>query len=287
LRRQLITGMILGGLLAAVALVAVTRRALAPVRSTADVADRIAQTNDLAARVPASSGTDEVARLGRSMNRMLDRLQASDAALRRFVSDASHELRSPVTTLRGNLEMLTDGTRLTVADRDAALADASAETVRLQQLVEELLTLARADATPATRPVAVTELFAELPPDRVAITSAAAEATIAGDLHSLRALVRNLVQNAERYAGGWVLTAGVEQRTVELRVIDRGPGIPVAERARVFDRFARGETAQGTDGSGLGLAIVAATARSHGGGVMIEETPGGGATLVVRLPRHS
>jgi two-component system sensor histidine kinase MprB len=285
LRGGILTGMALGALLASVALVLVTRRALKPVRDTARVADDIARTNDLEARVPAAVGTDEVARLADSMNRMLDRVQASDAALRRLVADASHELRSPVTTLRGNLELLTDGTPLTDADRAAGLADARAETERLQELVEELLTLARADAAPTDEPVVVASLLEELPGVAISVSPAAAAATVHGDPATLRALIRNLVENAERYAGGCSVTLDAEAPWLTLRVIDHGPGIPVDERSLVFGRFARGSEGSRTSGSGLGLAIVEATARAHGGEVTIEDTPGGGATFVVHLPR--
>lgn len=286
LRGGILTGMVLGALLASVALVLVARRALKPVRDTAAVADRIARTNDLDARVPAAEGTDEVARLADSMNRMLDRMQASDAALRRLIADASHELRSPVTTLRGNLELLTDGTPLTAADRAAGLADARAETERLQQLVEELLTLARADSAPSGQPIVFACLLdSDLGASSVSVSPAAVGAEVHGDPVTLRALIRNLVENAARYAGGCSIVLDADPRRLTLRVIDHGPGIPPDERTRVFERFARGSTGAGAEGSGLGLAIVEATARAHGGDVAIEDTPGGGATLVVRLPR--
>jgi len=285
LRRELVLGAIVGALLAALALVLVTRRALAPVRDVADVADRIARTSDLGARVPAVAGDDELARLTSSINRMLERLQSSDAAVRRLVGDASHELRTPITSLRGNLELLSSDAPVTDEDRTAALADAYAETQNLSQLVEDLLALARADAVPQLEPVPVSALAGGLPSDRVTVAPAVSGALIAGDRPSLRAMVRNLLDNAERYAGTWALAIGGDERTIEVRVIDHGPGIPEAERSAVFARFARGSAGRGTPGSGVGLAIVDAVAHSHGGDVAIEETPGGGATFVVRLPR--
>jgi len=285
LRRELVLGAIVGALLAALALVLVTRRALAPVRDVADVADRIAHTSDLSARVPDVAGDDELARLTSSINRMLERLQSSDAAVRRLVGDASHELRTPITSLRGNLELLSSDAPVTDEDRTAALADAYAETQNLAQLVEDLLELARADAVPQLEPVPVAALADGLPADQVSVAPAVSGAMIAGDRPSLRAMVRNLLDNAERYAGTWALAIGGDERTIEVRVIDHGPGIPEAERSTVFARFARGSAGRGTPGSGVGLAIVDAVAHSHGGDVAIEDTPGGGATFVVRLPR--
>jgi len=283
LRRELIVGSVLGALAAAIALVFVTRRALAPVRETADVADRIARTSDLRARVPAAPGTDEVARLTSSMNRMLDRLEASDDALRRLVGDASHELRTPITSLRGNLELLTGGAPVTDSDRTAALADAKAETERLERLVDDLLELARADAAPELAAVPLAELLSELPAEHVTIAPELAGAVLPGDRASLLSMLRNLTDNAERYAGGWSLAATRDARTIVLRVIDHGPGIRPEERTRVFERFARGGAAGGTSGSGIGLAIVAAVVRAHRGEVAIADTPGGGATFIVRL----
>ena len=287
LRLGVLVGMLSGALLASLALVWITRRALAPVRQTAALADAIVSTGDLSARVPEPPGDDEIARLAGSMNRMLGHLEASDAALRRLVADASHELRSPVTTLRGNLELLTEG-RLAGPDRDAALADARAEAERLGQMVEELLTLARADTVARGARVDLLELVS----DAIAGTGArllpvrdAADLTISGDPAALRAMVRNLAENADRYGGGATIGLEVDADQVRLTVADHGPGIPAAERDAVFGRFSRGANAAGLPGSGLGLAIVAATAHSHGGDVRVADTPGGGATFVVRLAR--
>jgi signal transduction histidine kinase len=284
LRRELILGSVVGAIVAAVAIVIVTRLALAPVRATADVADRIARTSDLGARVPVAPGGDELARLTSSMNRMLDRVEASDGALRRLVGDASHELRTPITSLRGNLELLSSTAPVSEPDRAAALADARADTHRLGQLVEDLLALARADAAPVLEPLPLVSLLSELPADRVQISPAARIAVVSGDRTALESMIRNLTANADRYAGGWELAANADRTYAEMRVIDHGPGIPPVERERVFERFARGAAAAGTDGSGIGLAIVDAVTRAHDGSVEIEDTPGGGATFVVRLP---
>jgi two-component system sensor histidine kinase MprB len=288
LRRGVLIAMGVGALLASLILVWITRRALAPVRDTAAVADRIVSTGDLTARVPVSGGDDEIAALATSINRMLDHLEASDVALRRLVADASHELRSPVTTLRGNLELLSRGA-LSDGDREGALADTHAEAERLGVLVEELLTLARADTVGADAAIPLLDVLEAaiggtgavlIPPP-----GALADATVQGDPVALRAMVRNLVENAERYGGGAELTLTGDRDWLTLSVADRGPGVPMAEREAIFGRFSRGTQAAGRPGSGLGLAIVAATAHSHGGSVSVGDTPGGGATFTVRLPR--
>jgi two-component system sensor histidine kinase MprB len=288
LRRGVLIAIVAGALLASLILIWITRRALAPVRDTAAVADRIVSTGDLTARVPASSGDDEIARLATSINRMLDHLEASDAALRRLVADASHELRSPVTTLRGNLELLTEGT-LDPADRAEALADTRAEAERLGGLVEELLTLARADTVTPEAPIEILALIEAALEGTSAVfippPGDVGRARVQGDPISLRAMVRNLVENAERYGGAAEVSVEADTGWLTLKVIDRGPGVPVPEREAIFGRFSRGTHSTGLPGSGLGLAIVAATARSHGGSVSVADTPGGGATFVVALPR--
>jgi signal transduction histidine kinase len=292
-RRELIIGAIIAALLAAAALVAITRRLLSPIHDVANLAERVARTSDLHERVPQAGGQAEPARLTSSINRMLDRLESSDAALRRLVGDASHELRNPITSLHGNLELLTSESAISEEDRTAALSDAYAQTQDLQKLVEDLLDLARADAVPSLEPIPVSELAAGLPPERVTIAPELIGATVAADRASVHAMVRNLVQNAERYAGPWTLTLDRAGSLVTLRVIDHGPGINAAQRASVFGRFTRGAAAHDSPGSGsgrgsgIGLAIVDAVARAHGGDVAIEDTPGGGATFVVRLPLGS
>jgi signal transduction histidine kinase len=290
LRQGVVVAMAVGALVASLLLVYVTRRALAPVRETAALADRIVSSAEISARVPQPPGEDEIASLTRSLNRMLDHLEASDAALRRFIADASHELRSPVTTLAGNLELLC-GDALDPGDRAEALADACAEAQRLAALVEELLTLARADSITTREPVELARLVQEAISGTrarlLAIPEELAGARILGDPVSLRALIRNLIDNAERHGGGACeVRCGAERHALVLEVIDHGPGVAPEEREAIFDRFRRGANAAATPGSGLGLAIAAATARAHGGSVTLRETPGGGATFAVRLPRE-
>lgn len=273
-RLMLIAGVVAAALGTA-ALVLVMRAALAPVRRTAAVAEAVAVTSDLSRRVAGGERADELGRLVSAVNRMLDRLETSDAALRRFVGDASHELRTPVTTLRGNVELLMADTAMDPGERALVLDDTHDEILRMQSLVDDMLALARAEGTPREHQrVAVSDI----------VDGANAGLVVIGDRDALTRLVRNLVENAERYAGGGSVSADRHDGAVRIRVVDRGPGIPAELRDRIFDRFARGDADQGTPGTGLGLAIVQGIARAHGGDARIEDTPGGGATVVVTLP---
>jgi signal transduction histidine kinase len=271
----------------------VTGRMLAPVGAIRREVDAISAA-ELHRRVPAVHGRDEVGRLAATMNRMLDRLQRAQESQRRFVSDASHELRSPVASIRQHAEVA-----LTHPDRsslDELAATVLAEDLRIQRLVDDLLLLARADEQDFELPRAPVDLddlvFSEAHRLRMATnlaidTSAVSGGQVLGDETSLRRMVLNLGENAARYARQRiVLTLREEDGQVVLTVADDGPGIPEADRDRVFDRFVRLTTARGRDdgGSGLGLAIVAEVTRLHGGTVRVTETPLGGALVDVRLP---
>jgi signal transduction histidine kinase len=248
--------------------------------------------SELSRRVPQPRGDDEVARLARTMNAMLDRLQDSRDRQRRFVSDASHELRSPVATIRHELEVaLAHPDQTTV---EALAADLLAEDLRLEGLVEDLLLLARADEDTLSliaRPVDLDDLvLAEAARLRrrgiVRVdTSSLSAGRVAGDPAQLTRLVRNLADNAERHARSVVsLALGARSGQLTLTVGDDGDGITEADRVRIFERFTRLDGARTRDagGAGLGLAIVAAVARVHGGTVHVE--PGPGARFVVVLP---
>jgi signal transduction histidine kinase len=271
----------------------VTGRMLAPVGAIRREVDAISAA-ELHRRVPAVHGRDEIGRLAATMNRMLDRLQHAQESQRRFVSDASHELRSPVASIRQHAEVA-----LAHPDRSALgelAATVLAEDLRIQRLVDDLLLLARADEQgfelPRT-PVDLDDLvFAEAYRLRTATnlavdTSAVSGGQVLGDETSLRRMILNLGENAARYARQRiVLTLKEADGQVVLTVADDGPGIPAADRDRVFDRFVRLTTARGRDdgGSGLGLAIVAEVTRLHGGTVRVTETPLGGALVEARLP---
>lgn len=247
-------------------------------------------------RVPVPPTGDEVALLAQTMNAMLARLQESDAALRAFLSDAGHELRSPLATLVAALD-------LEEQDPDAArrleLAPVvRAEVGRLQGLVEDLLTLAKADARtllPALRDVDLDDVLgsevrrlralggcdvvAVLPPTQVS-----------GDAARLTQVFRNLLDNAVRHASTTVAVTLVPgEDAVAVHVDNDGPPVPAADRVRVFERFVRLEPGRAREagGSGLGLAISAAVVDLHGGTIGTGETPEGWCRFSVVLPARS
>ncbi|WP_053205713.1 sensor histidine kinase [Jiangella muralis] len=270
-----------------------TGRALAPVEAVRAEVDAISAA-ELHRRVPAGRGDDEIARLARTMNRMLDRLEDAQTRQRQFVSDASHELRSPVASIRQHAEVaLAHPGRTTVP---ALAGTVLAEDLRVQRLVEDLLVLARADEQLlrlAAHPVDLDDLVLE-EAARLRATGAAAVGTtgvaaarVTGDAAALRRVLRNLGDNAARHAAGAVaLSVASRDGTVTLAVEDDGPGIPPADRERVLRRFVRLDEARDRDagGAGLGLAIVDELVRAHDGTVEVGERTGGGARIVVRLP---
>jgi signal transduction histidine kinase len=270
-----------------------TGRALAPVEAIRTEVEAISGT-ELHRRVPVPPGGDEIARLASTMNAMLDRLDASATRQRRFVADASHELRSPVTTLRAHAEATMAAPARVSAPELAEVV--LAEALRLQGLVDDLLLLARADergATAGARPLDLDDLVfeeaARLRGGRqVQVdTSGVSGGRVAGDPATLRRVVRNLADNAVRHAGSRVaFSLRTEDGAVRLAVDDDGAGIPVAERERVFERFVRLDEARARDGggAGLGLAIVREVVAAAGGTSRATTSPLGGARLEVELP---
>lgn len=292
LRRGLLIGLpILLVLIAAVAW-RVVGRTLRPVEDLRAGAEQISQAGAAARRLPVPAGTDEVHRLALTLNHMLQRLDAASAKQRAFVADAAHELRSPLASLRAQLEVAAHlGER---ADWPATAEGALVDIARLSRLVDDLLLLARLDERrPAKRPatVDVAAVVADVVGDyangRVPVRFAAdGPALIRGDADAVRRIARNLLDNAVRHANTQVAVATQHaSRRVVLTVTDDGPGIAAADRERVFDRFTRLDDARGRDagGSGLGLPIVRELTRAHGGTVTLNDAaPGLRAT--VRLP---
>jgi signal transduction histidine kinase len=292
---------VLGGvLLALLAGVATARRAMAPIAELTAAAREVERTGDPTVRIPRPEATDEVAELADTLDEMLRSLHASrgesEALLtrqREFVADASHELRTPLTSILANLELLSE-----VLDGEPREAAASAlrSAQRMRRLVADLLLLARADAGRVAPSETldlgdvVAEAVAELEPTAQGhpiTVDAEPGATIAGTRDELHRLVANLLENALRHTDpGTAVEASVERSNGEvvLCVEDDGPGIPVDQREKVFERFYRGAGEQ-SGSSGLGLAIVRAVAESHGGTVrLVEPLDGRGARFVVRLP---
>lgn len=270
----------------------VATRALAPVERIRREVEEIGGDR-LDRRVPEPESRDEIGRLARTMNQMLGRLQDSQTRQRQFVADASHELRSPVASIRQVAEV--------AQAHPAALPDGElAETVlqesaRLQRLVDQLLLLTRADdggAGPADHEVDLDDLaLAEA--RRVARTGMRVDTAgvgagrIRGDASALAQVVRNLADNAARHAtSAMAVAVRVHSGAVELTVDDDGPGIPAGQRERVFERFVRLDEARARDagGSGLGLAIVKEIVAAHGGTVAVSPSSLGGARFTVRFP---
>jgi signal transduction histidine kinase len=294
-----VAGLLAIGLPPLLAVVAVTTwivvgRALAPVEAIRAEVDAISAAA-LHRRVPDPPADDEIGRLARTMNRMLARLEQAQARQRRLVSDASHELRSPVAAIRQHAEVaLAHPDRTTVGELAGTVL---AEDLRLQRLAEDLLLLTRADEHTLAlrrRPVDLDDLvLAEVRrlrgATRLRIDATAVSAgRVEGDEAALRRMVRNLADNAARHAAGRLaFSVAEDDASVRLGVEDDGPGIPVADRERVFERFVRLDDARARDdgGSGLGLAIVAELVAAHGGTVAIDAGPLGGARVEVVLPR--
>jgi len=292
-----ITRLLIIGLPLLVAVVALTTwfavgRALAPVEAIRREVDAISAAQ-LHRRVPQPKADDEIGRLAATMNRMLERLESARNSQRRFVSDASHELRSPITVIRQHAEVaLAHPDRVTAAELAEVVL---AEQQRMQRLVEDLLLLARADEhVPLAREAVDLDDLAFEEGHRLRSTtskhvdtSGVSAVRVQGDADALRRVIRNVGENAARHASSRVDITLVERRNgVVLTIDDDGPGIPESERARVLQRFVRLDEARSRDegGSGLGLSIVDEVVRAHGGSVLIEESPLGGARIQIALP---
>ena len=267
-------------------------RALAPVEAIRREVDEISAAQ-LHRRVPQPKADDEIGRLAATMNRMLERLESARNSQRRFVSDASHELRSPITTIRQHAEVaLAHPEHVTAAELAEVVL---AEQQRMQRLVEDLLLLARVDEhVPLTRAAVDLDDLAFEEGHRLRSatskrvdTSGVKAVRVQGDADALRRMVRNVGENAVRHASSRVDVTLVERgEEVVLTIDDDGPGIPATERARVLQRFVRLDEARSRDegGSGLGLSIVDEVVRAHGGSMSIEQSPLGGARIVITLP---
>jgi signal transduction histidine kinase len=272
----------------------VVGRALRPVDRMRQQVDEVTATS-LDRRVVDPGTNDEVGRLAHTMNRMLERLDDSRRSQNRFISDASHELKSPLASLRQYAEVArAHPDRITADELSTAVLD---EGARLEGLVQGMLVLAKADERMLTRPATLVDLddivFAEARRLRGSTTlsidsSGVSAAQLRGDGGLLAQLVRNLVDNAVRHATSRVALAvrpDDADGTVTLVVEDDGAGVPEAYRERVFERFVRLDEARARDGggSGLGLAIVREIAAAHDGSVTVEQADGGGARFVVTL----
>jgi heavy metal sensor kinase len=296
-RRELGALLLIGGpialLIASVAGYGAAAGALRPVELMRRRAGEI-QASRPGRRLPVPPSGDEVARLGETLNDMLDRLEAAYARERQFVADASHELRSPLTILRGELELVLrdagelDGFR-------QAISTAAEEADRLSQLAEDLLVIARSDQ--GRLPVTLERLnvhelldsvshrFSRRAAEHDIVIDAPPDLELDADRLRLEQAVGNLIDNALRHGGGTIaLAARVTDDSVELHIRDDGPGFPPQFLERAFERFTRADVARRRGGAGLGLAIVRAIADAHGGRARARNRPEGGADVWLDVP---
>jgi two-component system OmpR family sensor kinase len=262
---------------------------------------------DFSKRIMISSPHTEVGHLGQSLNVMLDRIDDSFEErvhtidqMRRFISDAGHELRTPLVSVRGYAEMYRHGWLTDSEQLDQAMERIEKEAIRMGGLVDDLLALARLDERrPLERtPLPLNDLAADAAldthaqaPDReITVIDDPAAPVVTGDEDKVRQVMTNLIGNALRYSPDGSpleirVTSAPEHGTAAFEVIDHGEGVPEQLRTKIFDRFWRADTSRNreTGGSGLGLSIVESIGRAHGGSVTAHETPGGGATFRVEL----
>jgi signal transduction histidine kinase len=276
----------------------ISGRVLAPIDSITDVARRIGAT-DLSRRIHLKGPDDELKKLADTFDAMLARLDTSFRSQRRFVADASHELRNPLAIIQTNLDVALDDERASPPERKRATDAIRRATTRMSRLVDDLLVLARQEG--AEQPRAMTnlctvvgevseEFFARAGEAGIDVTVACTTAEANVDPDAIRRAVANLVDNAIRFSppGSTVtVSAGAQGAWAWAAVTDEGPGIPDEHHESVFERFWRADPARSRaeGGTGLGLAIVKETVEAHGGSVRLFSTPGAGATFVVWLPR--
>jgi two-component system OmpR family sensor kinase len=274
----------------------VAGRILRPLRDVADTARTITDT-DLSGRIPDAGESDELGDLVRTVNAMLDRVESGVAAQRRFVDDAGHELRTPITIVRGHLEVVDPADP---GDVRATVALVDDELGRMNRMVSDLLLLARSEHPSFlhVERVDVAALIADIVEkverlgDREWVLETAARVDARLDPQRITQAVVALADNACRHTGpGARIGLGSQLAGGWLRfwVSDTGPGVEAADRDRIFERFARGSTAvrHSEGGAGLGLSIVRAVAVAHGGHVLLDSVPSRGATFTLELPAET
>jgi len=280
------------GVLLALLAFPIARRITRRLARLSESLERFGQ-GDLSARVEVR-GRDEIAALARRFNASAERIEALVAQQRRVLASASHELRAPLARLRMALELaLEPNGQLDEPRRAKLLAETSADVDELDGLVADVLLASRAQRPSDRRAFEPVELAAlvRAEAERVQAPCAIAEGlgatTVRGDARMLVRLLRNLIDNAGKHAGGDGLELALSREGGELvlRVLDRGPGVPAAERERIFEPFyRRAGHREGQGGGGLGLSLVADIARMHGGSARHQPREGGGSTIEVRLP---
>lgn len=296
--RGILFGLSIVGAFAALGLGAVVARAgLRPLARLTGAVENVARTQDLDVQIEVPSGhrRDEVARLTAAFNSMVTALAEARTRQSQLVADAGHELRTPLTSLRTNVDLLVrserSGRPLPADQREALLSSVTAQLQEMSELVRELVVLSHED--PGVEPTtlrldAVLDLAVQRVRRRAGGRRMVVDAepwALVGDAGALERALVNVLDNAVKFSPpGSTITARLSGGVVS--VSDEGPGVPAADREKVFDRFWRGEDSRGMPGSGLGMAIVADAAMSHGGTAQVDEAPGGGAVVVISLPGH-
>ncbi len=283
------------GVLLAVALGwLVGRTALVPLNSLTHTVEDLAETTDVSRRL-SPGGPDELGRLRRTFNRLLEALESSRRAQSQLVLDASHELRTPLTSLRTNLEVIRRVDELSEEDRNVLVDDVLVQLQELTDLVGDLAELARGDQQPAAPEALRLDLLVR---DAVAVQSThgrtkdvtfeldAAPCWVEAHPDRLSRAVGNLLDNARKWSPPGQ-SVSVLCREGAVVVHDHGPGIAEQDLPHIFDRFYRSPAARGLPGSGLGLAIVAQVVKGEGGTILAENDPAGGARMSMRLPTVS
>ena len=303
MRTRVILVSTLGILLAAILASVLSGVALGPLSRLRSAVAGISGTRHLSRRLPETGGAPEINELAQSVNAMLTRLERSSAetedalqATRRFAADVGHELRTPLTSIRANLDALRRNPSMPEAERQAILGEVAREQRQLVALLDALQALARGDAATALprEPLDLAEVVDAAvesarrrhPGASIELKAPDTGQEVRGWPDGLRLLVDNLIENAVRHGGSHVraeLRRDGAAGPFLLSVEDDGPGVPEAERKRIFERFARGAAAR-SPGSGLGLALVAQQAALHGGEVEVGDARLGGARFTVRLP---
>lgn len=273
------------------------RLGLRPVTTIAQTAQRIAQFSDLRERLAYRGPQDEIGRLATTFNLMMTRLEGAFEVQRRFVADTAHELRTPLATILGNVDLLLRYGQ-TPHRRKQALSSIKREGERTSRLVADLLLLAQADAGQRLelRPIELDEILIEVYEQAQEfadglhfVVDQCEPALILGDPDRLKQVLLNLIDNARKYTppGGQIrLSLICEGDQAQLTVADTGSGIPPTDLPRIFERFYRvkGATQDGVRGTGLGLAIVKWIVEEHGGEICAQSQVGQGATFTIRLP---
>ena len=286
----LVTALV-GVLVAAVLGFVVARAALRPVRRLTDAVEDVARTHDLTRRIETATGNDEVGRLAQSFNTMLAELDESQRAQRQLAADASHEFRTPLTSLRTNIEVLVRNENLDPADRERLVRDVNAQIVEVSAMIGGMMEIARGDEP-------IDDEVAEVRLDQL-VAGAVEEASfhwpdvrfvtdlhpsvVRGSANRIERAVSNLLDNAGKWSPpDAAVEVAVADREVSVR--DHGQGIASEDVPFVFDRFWRAGSARGTPGSGLGLAIVRQVADQHDATVTVETPADGGTRMRLQFP---